>query len=302
MFEMLNVTLRRMEVMVAIVDTGSFAGAADRFGIAQASVSAHVAALEKSVGSRVFERNRGRKPSLTEVGRSVLENAREMLAQAERMRADIVNIGSSSSARVVLTCQRSLGNFVLRRVLTDFAMTHPEIQLAVRLGKQEEVFEEARSGIADVGCYLGNEEMRGIQSEVIGTERLVLIAAPNHPLTGRKNLSATEIEKHDFVVPPPTSLYGRASSRLLANAGISRIKAAAQATEYFFLRELISAGIGIACALERSVEADVRAGLISILDFNGIGFRFQIRQFASPTHPGTPEALELMRFLRERCA
>lgn len=295
---MFSVTLRRMEVLVAIVDEGSFAAAADRFGIAQSSVSAHVTALEKTVGSRIFERHRGRKPTLTEVGQSVLENAREMLAQAERMRADIVNIRSSSTPRVVLTCQRSLGNFILRRELTDFAMTHPDIQLAVRLGKQEEVFDEARSGIADVGCFLGNEDVRGINSEVIGTEKLVLIASPEHPLAGRRRLSPGEIEKYGFVIPPPTSLYGQAASRLLANAGIVRVRPVAQATEYLFLRELIAAGIGIACALEKSVEADVRSGAITILDFEGRGFLFQIRQFASPHRPCSAEAAELMRFLR----
>src|SRR5690606_1860791 len=71
---MLNVTLRRMEVFVAIVDEGSFAAAADRFGIAQPSVSAHIRALERDVGGEVFARRRGRRPVLTELGRSVLSH------------------------------------------------------------------------------------------------------------------------------------------------------------------------------------------------------------------------------------
>jgi len=299
---MFNVTLRRMEVLVTIAEEGSFAAAADRFGIAQSSVSAHVRALERSVGSRIFDRRRGRKPVLTEIGRSVLENAREMLAQAERMRADVVNISASFAPRVVLSCQRSVGNFVLRREITEFATRHPEIQLAIRLGKQEEVFDEVRSGSADVGCYIGNEEIRGVPSEVIGTAKLVIVASPNHPLAGRRRIKPGEIQKYGFVTPPPTSLFGRALSRLLADAGLPRVTTAAQATEYQFQRELIAAGIGIACALEKSVEADVRSGLITVLDFEGRGLMFQIRQFASPNRPLTEEAAKLMRFLREHRA
>ena len=50
-----NVTLRRMEIFVAIVDEGSFAAAADRFGIAQPSVSEHIRTLERDVGGEVFD-------------------------------------------------------------------------------------------------------------------------------------------------------------------------------------------------------------------------------------------------------
>src|SRR5690606_14094385 len=104
---MLNVTLRRMEVFVAIVDEGSFAAAANRFGIAQPSVSAHIRALERDVGGEVFARRRGRRPVLTELGRSILSHARELLAEAADMRADVVKLRNATGQRVVLACQRS---------------------------------------------------------------------------------------------------------------------------------------------------------------------------------------------------
>lgn len=295
---MLNVTLRRMEVFVAIVDEGSFAAAADRFGIAQPSVSAHMRALERDVGGDVFERRRGRKPLLTDLGRSVLSHARELLAEADDMRADVVKLRNATGPRVVLSCQRSLANYALKQQITGFALSHPEIQLVVRIGKQEDVVEEVREGIADVGCFLSNEETRGLRSEVIGIEPLVLIASPSHPLAGRKRIKAREIERYEFVGPPPSSLFGRAVSKLLASAGIVDVKVSAQATEYQFLREFVAAGVGISCSLARSVQADVTRNLLTVLDFDGPELAFQIRQLASLRRPPSAGAAQLMSFLR----
>ncbi len=51
----MNVTLRRLEVFVAVTDTGSFSRAANRLNIAQPSVSAHIRGLEREVGGAVFD-------------------------------------------------------------------------------------------------------------------------------------------------------------------------------------------------------------------------------------------------------
>ncbi|MHB2263748.1 LysR family transcriptional regulator [Aliihoeflea sp. PC F10.4] len=295
---MYNLTLRRMEILVAVVEEGSFAAAADRFGIAQPSVSAHILAIEKEIGGQLFLRRRGRKPTLTEIGLTVLQHARELLAEADDMRADVVKIRSETGQQVILSCQRSLANFVLRKEITDFALSRPDIQLVLRIGKQEDVFNEIRDGIADVGCFLGNEDPRGVRSEVIGREKLVLISAPNHLLARRKRINSEDIARQDFVGPPPSSLFGRGVSRLLAGAGVHHVKIAAQATEYQFLREFVVAGVGIACSLERSVAADIDRGLVTKLDFASDKLYFDIRQIVSMRRPISTQAVHLMNHLR----
>lgn len=295
---MFNVTLRRMEVLVAVVEEGSFAAAADRFGIAQPSVSAHIMAIEKEIGGQIFVRRRGRKPLLTEIGRSVLQHARELLAEADDMRAEVIKIRGETGQQVVLSCQRSLANFVLKKEITDFALSRPDIQLVLRIGKQEDVFAEVRDGLADVGCFLGNEDIRGMRAEIIGREKLVLIASPDHPLARRKRIKPQDVARYDFVGPPPSSQFGRGVSKLLANAGIAHVKVAAQATEYQFLREFVAAGVGIACSLERSVAADIERGQLTKLDFAGDDLTFDVRQIASLRRPLSKPAADLMDYLR----
>lgn len=295
----MNVTLRRLEVFVAVTDTGSFARAANRLDIAQPSVSAHIRGLEREVGGRVFERQRGRRPVLTDLGQSVREHARQLLAEADDLRTDAINIREAAGKRLVLSCQRSLANFTLKDQLTRFALTNADIQLTMRIGKHEDVVGDVRDGIADVGCFLSNEEMRGLHSQVIGGQRLRIVAGPNHPLAGRRHVKAADVAKYGFVSPPPGTLFGRAVKRLLNNIGIRDIKVVAQVTEYQFLRELVIAGVGLSCSLENNVEADIKAGVLSLVDIEANELIIGIRLISSPSRPPSPPMTQLIEYLRE---
>lgn len=294
---MLNITLRRFEAFLSIVETGSFAAAADLLGIAQPSVSAHVAALEKQLGGAVFDRRKGRKPVLTELGRTMVSHARELLADVSDMQADLSIVRANAGERVIFSCQRSLANFVLRKPITEFAVGHPDIHLVVSVGKQEDVIEEVRDGRADLGCFLSNTEIRGLRSEVIGRQPLVLVVSADNPLAGRRKVSPKEVQKHGFVAPPPSSLFGRAIAKLLADVGITEMRTVAQATEYSFLRELVAAGLGISCSPATSVSVDVAAGKLAVIDLDAPPLSIDIRLVTSPSRAATPATQKFSRFL-----
>ncbi len=294
----MHVSLRRLEVFIAVADSGSFSGAANQLDIAQPSVSAHIRGLEREVGGAVFERQRGRKPVLTDLGRSVREHARELLAEAEDLRADVVSIRGMEGKRLVLSCQRSLANFALKDQITRFALTRSDIQLTIRIGTQEDVVGDVRDGIADVGCFLSNEEIRGLSSQVIGGQRLRIVGAPNHPLARKRRVKAAEIAKHGFVASPPGTPFGRTVNRLLSGIGIRDVRVVARVTEYQFMRELVAAGVGLSCALESNIEADVRAGALSLIDINAADLVIGIRLISSPSRPSSSQMTTLIEYLK----
>ena len=86
---MISLSSRALQIFVAIVDAGSFAGAARRLGIAQPSISAHVKGLERETGARLFDRTSGRQAMLTEAGRSLLVHARDQLERTARLEQEL---------------------------------------------------------------------------------------------------------------------------------------------------------------------------------------------------------------------
>jgi len=295
----MQVTLRALEVFAAAVESGSFSRAADRLGIAQPSVSAHIRTLEREVGGAVFERERGRRPVLTDLGRSVREHARELLAEAEDLRADVVSIRGVEGKRLVLSCQRSLTNFTLKDQLTRFALTRSDVQLTIRIGRQEDVLGDVRDGVADIGCFLSNEEVRGIASQVIGGQLLRIVGARNHPLARKRKVKPADVAKYGFVMPPPGSPFGRTVKRLLSDAGVRDFRVVAQVTEYQFLRELVAAGVGLSCSPENNVEADVKSGALSLIDLDAADLIIGIRLISSPIRPLSPQMTAFIDYLKE---
>jgi len=299
---MFNLTLRRLEVFVAVAEAGGFSAAAARLGIAQPSISSHVQALETKAGGLLFDRPRGRRPQLTALGATFLCHARRLLADADKLSTDIDRKRRDTPHRIVFACQRSLANYVFPSLLADFARHHLQTEVVVRIGMQEDVHAQVEQGTADLGCLLSNEEPRNLASTIMGRQRLVLIAAPGHPLAGRERIAPAELQGYDFVGSPPGSLFGLQVSQLLRHIGIEQVRTAFQATEYQFIRELVLAGVGIACSALTSVQQDVGAGTLVVLPVDAPPMTLDIRQIVSRRRPMSPAAKNFAGYLRERCA
>src|SRR3954453_3821445 len=100
----MDVEVRQLRALLAVVDAGPFTGAAAALRVTQASVSRTVAALERALGARVLQRTT-RETSLTPVGAQVVRHARRVVAEgvaairraAEQRRGDL-RVGYAWSA------------------------------------------------------------------------------------------------------------------------------------------------------------------------------------------------------------
>jgi DNA-binding transcriptional LysR family regulator len=297
---MLNVTFRRIQVFLAIVEEGSFSAAAKRLDIAQPSISGHIVALEREIGGLVFRRQRGRAAELTEIGRSLLGRVKNIMLEATEIKADLDQSRRDEARSIIFACQRSLANFMLRSDLIMFARTNPTLQLSVDIGQQDEALKLVKAGVADLCCFLGDDKSTELPSEVIGEDRLIIIASVAHPLVGRRNLGPEDLRAHPFVLPPKGSFYGSTVLNLLAASGVAPVKVVAQASEFQFLREMVLADVGLSCVLSQNVAADLGAGTVARLDFNPPNFAVDIRMALSQKRQITPSIATFASFLRSR--
>ena len=259
---MLQVTPRRLEVFVAVVENAGFGAAAAALNVAQPSVSAHIRALENQVGALLFDRMPGQAPKLTEAGRTLYTYAHDML---ERARSVATQLGQSTN-RLCYGAQRSIATSLLRRPLEAFSAQYPDVELIARTGTFEDVHALFTSGAVDLVFVLSPGEVPGIQTTPLGRYRLAFIAAPDHPLAGKTNISAATLARHPFVSAYRTSYFGRTLATLLQEAGVPPLTVRSQADEWSVLREMILAGLGLCLSLRRSVQNDLAAGTLVELD------------------------------------
>ncbi len=121
---MTDLELRQLTTFAAVVDEGSFGGAASRLGYTQSTVSQHVAALERAVGGRVFDRPGGpRRVRLTPLGHVVRVHAAELLAKADAMDAAVERFNAGEGRLTIGTFQsmsNTLVPILVRRLLDEF--------------------------------------------------------------------------------------------------------------------------------------------------------------------------------------
>ena len=293
---MISLSPRGLEVLVAVAETGSFAGAAQQLDIAQPSVSQHIQALERRAAA-LFLRRRGRRPKLTEAGERVLAHARAMLDDAARLSEDLDGGRRSGERRIVLACQRPVANSVLPPALAGFAREHPEYELAMVAGTLDEVLAQVRDGSADLGCFLSRWPQEGVRGRAIGVERFALVAAPSHPLAGRPVVAPQELARQKFVRAAHRSGFSFQMADMLRTAGIAGTPVASRATESGMVRELTAAGVGIWCVLAETVRSDIESGLLVELSPDGAPMTMDLWLAHGDRRPLAPAARLLADYI-----
>jgi molybdate transport repressor ModE-like protein len=114
--------VRHVRAFAAVVDEGSFSGAARELGYTQSAVSQQIGALERIVGAPVLRRPPGgrRPPDLTDTGRVVLAHARPLLARVKAAQADVASLAGSEHGQVTVLTFQSFGARLLPTVLRAF--------------------------------------------------------------------------------------------------------------------------------------------------------------------------------------
>jgi DNA-binding transcriptional LysR family regulator len=291
---MLPITLRRLEVFVAVVEARGFGAAAARLNITQPSVSVHMRALEAKAGAALFERHPGIAPQLTDAGRTLYGYAQDTL---ERATAMSVALGQSRR-KLRFAAQRFVTNSLLAKTFATLSVTFPHIEVIARTGTFEEVHALFQSGAVDLVFMLSaGHDLPEWHTGTMGRYRLAFIAAPGSPLARQQRISSKTLVGYPFISAYRGSYFGRTIEGLMRDAGIATPLIAAQGEEASTVRDMVMAGMGIACTLRRSVQREIAMGTIVELDVD-MDPMYLVLSYARNPKAAMPEIDSLIEMVR----
>lgn len=174
-------TLRQMQYLIAIADTGKFGDAARAVNVSQPSLSAQVAEMEAGLGVALVERSR-RGAILTPAGEELVRRARIILREVEDLKA-VAKLGRTElSGRLRLGVLPTIGPYLLPQTTGDLRARFPALRLSVREERTVDLDEHLQAGLFDT-VISTPEDHPDTEYAHLFTERLYACAPPEDELT-----------------------------------------------------------------------------------------------------------------------
>lgn len=256
------VSLNQLEVLVTVVESGGFSGAAKNLYMSQPSVSNHVRNLENSVGVQLVERTTQGARS-TPAGDVVVDHARRIFALLESLENSVAGFQGLEAGKLTIAGTTTLGTYLLPRAVAQFTARAPKIDCQIRVGNEETVEEWVLRGDVALGLSIGQPK-EPLDSEPLFTEEMVLVAAAGSPLVGMR-LHAEDLAGQRFLVREKGSATRRQQEEILRMWGLE----SADRWEMWgpdTLKEAAHEGIGVALLSENVTARDRASGHLVALD------------------------------------
>ena len=191
-------TLRSLEVFLAVVESGSMRAAAEQLYISQPSVSGVVADLENEFGVRLFERM-GKRLFITQEGQQLAGYARRMLS----LNGEIIRQMRTSGSRMPLRIGASVtvGSSILPQLVQSFKETPPY----VFVGTTGVVEQKLLRNELDVALVEGRIKSEDLLVSPVLRDRLALICTAEHPLAARNSVCLADLGLERLILREPES-------------------------------------------------------------------------------------------------
>lgn len=260
---MINISPRQLQVFVETVAAGSLRAAAARLFLTQPAASMALAGMEQHLGGPLFDRVRGRL-RLNSRGQALLPMARELLDRYAEFARVAAGGQGQLAGELRIGTSNTVGNYRIGELLADFVKAHPGVRLRLRVDNTRAIAAALLDGQLDVGCVEGPVLHADLQRRHWRDDRLVVCAAADHPLAGRRALTPEDFRDERWVLREPGSATREMSERLLAQLPAPAALLELDQTEA--VKQAVVAGLGLACLPQVALADAVAAGRLVVLD------------------------------------
>lgn len=196
----LRISLRQLKYFVAAGEEGSIIGAAERINISPPSISMAVSSLEREFGVQLFVRHHAQGLSLTFAGRILLEQSKQLLAQAERLSAAAFDLSEQIRGRLAVGCLVTLAPMILPELIHAFMLDHPKIEIQLFEGDQEQLLQSLHKADLDLLITYDLHLQPDMRFRPLVSLPPHVLLGENHPLASRASLTLEDLEDEDFLL------------------------------------------------------------------------------------------------------
>lgn len=255
--------LTRLRSFIAVAQERQFRRAAERIGLSQPALSAHIRELEQDLGVALFSRTT-RSVRLTAEGESFLHRAQRALDDLNAAVLELRERAELKRGRVAIAATPTVACQVLPPVIASFARRFAGVHTQVLEAIAPEIERLVASGRADFGVGPRPEGRTELMFSFLFRERLCGVLPLGHALAARRRVRLGELARYPLLTTAPGSAIHESIERVL------RAQAIKAATDHVLTQHqtaiaMAAAGIGVALVPERMLNMVDRRG-IAVVD------------------------------------
>jgi len=259
-----------LQTFLAVVEAGNYSAAAERLHMSQPAVSQHIRALEQHLDNVRLFRRVGQQMALTHAGEELVEVAREMLALSARAEENIRVLRGQISGRVTIGCTPSSGEQLLSPLLATFRERFPAIAVTVTIGPIEALLEWLATQQAQVLLIEEQQRRRGWESQLLGAERLELLAPRGHALLQQEQVPPGMLRGLPLVLPRAGSPLRRIIEDGLRRRGVGAadVTIAIETEGMGLMVQAVRDGVGLAFVPQLRLPRGRDTGMVDLAGVN----------------------------------
>jgi DNA-binding transcriptional LysR family regulator len=218
--------LRRLRYFVVLAEELNFTRAAARLHIAQPALSQQIQRLEQEIGAELILR-RGGGCVLTEIGRMVDAEARDLSARVDAAQVRIAAAVHGSSGRIRLAYTRSARGGAVDALVAAYRARFPHVEVAAETGWTALNVAGLLEGRLDVAFVRPPIEQPGIVCRLMAAEELLLALPERHPLTRYRRVPREHLIDEPVVMWPRENgpgMYDRTVEQVWPDGGFQHAR------------------------------------------------------------------------------
>ncbi|MEW1772190.1 LysR family transcriptional regulator [Streptomyces sp. NPDC086777] len=287
--------LGSLQLLTLVAELGSLGQAAERLGISQPAASKRLTLLERRLGLPLVNRDT-RGSVLTTEGKAVCQWSGRVLAEVDSLMVGVAALRGDRAIDLRLASSMTLAEHFVPRWIGALQRRTPDIYVSLKVTNSEQVVALVASGQISLGFIETPAVPAGLSSCQVGTDRLVVVVAPQHPWARRREpVDLAELAQTRLIVREAGSGTRETLERVLVGAGVKPVRPLMVLDANAAMRSAVAEGAGPAVLSAVTVQDDLAEGRIVEVPVAGADLHRRLRAVWPKGRPLAGAVEELLR-------
>ena len=273
--------LASLRVFLAVAEERSFSRAAARVHRTQPAVSQAVRRLELDLGEELFDRS-SKSGVLTDAGRVLQNYGQRLVRLAEESESAMRELRDLRRGRVLIGANEAAVHTLLPLV-ARFRQKVPDIAIDVRRVPARQIAVEVQQGSLDFGALTFRPSEAGLLEVPVGSDELVLLVNPSHPLAKRRRVTMADVAGEPVVAHNDPSPARERVLRLFEQQHIT-LKMVIALPSLDGIKRAVELKLGVALLPRRCALTEIASGRLVAIPVAGISRRRQVMLVCRKAH------------------